>query len=321
MQPTAIIIAIISGLASALLFAGIVLESSSAVSLALAAPIPIAIASLGWGSTAGFISAAVATAAIYAIAQSVPSALTLLGSMALPTAVAGHLAGLARPAAEDTPRPLGPAGANPPLDWYPLPRVFMAITLMAIASCIFLGWYLGFDPEDFVPAVVEALQQSGGAMDAATDVERRAIAELIIGLVPFVQPAVLSIALIVGLYLGAAIVRVSGRLPRPKDDIPTSAQLPQISLVVFAVAAGAAFIDGTIGLVADVFLGGFAAAFTLVGLAALHRRTRGRQGRFLVLFSSYAALLLLSFPILLFLAMGVYETWRRPYGPAPASRN
>ena len=321
MQPTAIIIAIISGLASALLFAGIVLQSSSAVSLALAAPIPIAIASLGWGSTAGFVSAAVATAAIYAIAQSVPSALTLLASMALPTAVAGHLVGLARPLADDAPRPLGAANAAPPLDWYPLSRVLMAITLMAIGSCIILGWYLGFDPEDFIPAVVDALRQSGGAMDTATDDERRAIAQLIIGLVPFVQPAVLAISLIVGLYLGAAIVRVSGRLPRPKDDIPTSAQLPQISLVIFAVAAGAAFAGGTIGLLGDVLLGGFAAAFTLVGLAALHRRTRGRQGRFLVLFSSYAALILLSFPIVLFLAMGIYETWRRPDDPAPTGRN
>ena len=128
----------------------------------------------------------------------------------------------------------------------------MAITLMAIGSCIFLGWYLGFDPEDFIPAVVDALRQSGGAMDTATDDERRAIAQLIIGLVPFVQPAVLAISLIVGLYLGAAIVRVSGRLPRPKDDIPTSAQLPQISLVIFAVAAGAAFVGGTIGLIGDV---------------------------------------------------------------------
>ena len=71
----------------------------------------------------------------------------------------------------------------------------------------------------------------------------------------------------------------------------------------------------------DVLLGGFAAAFTLVGLAALHRRTRGRQGRFLVLFSSYAALILLSFPIVLFLAMGIYETWRRPDDPAPTGRN
>ena len=31
--------------------------------------------------------------------------------------------------------------------------------------------------------------------------------------------------------------------------------------------------------------------------------------------------ILLSFPIVLFLAMGIYETWRRPDDPAPTGRN
>lgn len=319
MKPSTILIAVVSGLASALLFAGLVLQSTSAISFALAAPIPIAIASLGWGSVSGFIASAVAGMTIYAIALSVPSALTLFGTMALPMAVAGHLAGLARPTVEpmlaNGGASAGKSGSN--LDWYPLGRVLFAISAMAIAACLFLGWLLGYDPDGFVPAVVEALGQGGGpGMETLSETQLREFAKLVIALVPYVQPALLTVTLVSGLYLGAAVVRVSGRLPRPKDDIPSATHLPKTTLLIFGVALAVAFIGGTIGLVAAVVVGALGAAFTLVGLASLHRRTRGRPGRGLVLFTSYAAILLLSFPIVLFMALGLFETWRGRQGPS-----
>lgn len=319
MKPATILIAVVSGLASALLFAGLVLQSTSAISFALAAPIPIAIASLGWGSVSGFIASAVAGMTIYAIALSVPSALTLFGTMALPMAVAGHLAGLARPTVEpmlaNGAASAGKSGSN--LDWYPLGRVLFAISAMAIAACLFLGWLLGYDPDGFVPAVVEALGQGGGpGMETLSETQLREFAKLVIALVPYVQPALLTVTLVSGLYLGAAVVRVSGRLPRPKDDIPSATHLPKTTLLIFGVALAVAFIGGTIGLVAAVVVGALGAAFTLVGLASLHRRTRGRPGRGLVLFTSYAAILLLSFPIVLFMALGLFETWRGRQGPS-----
>lgn len=320
MKPSTLLIALVSGLASALLFAGLVLQSTSAISFALAAPIPIAIASLGWGSVAGFIASAVAGMTIYAIAMSGPSALTLFGTMALPMAVAGHLAGLARPASE----PMLANGASSArrsesdLDWYPLGRVLFAIAAMAIAACLFLGWLLGYDPDAFVPTVVEALGQGGGpGMETLSETQLREFAELVIALVPFVQPALLTITLVSGLYLGAAVVRVSGRLPRPKDDIPSATHLPKLALPIFGAAVAAVFLGGSIGVVAAVVVGALGAAFTLVGLASLHRRTRGRPGRGLVLFTSYAAILLLSFPIVLFMTLGLFETWRGQDGPPP----
>lgn len=319
MKPSTLLIAVVSGLASALLFAGLVLQSTSAISLALAAPIPIAIASLGWGSVAGFIAAAVAGMTIYAIALSGPSALTLFGTMALPMAVAGHLAGLARPTIEPLPAN-GAASARKTggdLDWYPLGRVLLAIAAMAIVACLFLGWLLGYDPDAFVPAVVEALGEGGGpGMETLSETQLREFAELVIALVPYVQPALLTITLVGGLYLGAAVVRVSGRLPRPKDDIPSATHLPKMTLLVFGVAVAATFVGGSIGLAAAVFVGALGGAFTLVGLASLHRRTRGRPGRGLVLFTTYAAILLLSLPIALLLALGLFETWRGQDGPS-----
>ncbi len=344
MKPTAILIAAVAGLATALLFAGLIFQSTAAISFALAAPIPIAIASLGWGSAAGFVAAFVAAATIYAVTQSIPSALTLLVTMAAPMAVAGHLAGLARP--NDAPgdpvtdgRPVPPPLSrslpfgerrqmprdgsaqgvqNSGLDWYPVPRILAAIAFMAIGACCFLGWLLGFEPEAYVQPIVDALRESAGGDETADPEQLRELARLVVGLVPFVQPAILVLTLVVGLYLGAAATRISGRLPRPKDDLPSAVGLPRLTLPIFAVALAASlFLSGPLSLFADVVVGGLAMAFTLVGLAGLHRRSRGKPGRGIILFASYAAIFLLSFPIAAFAALGIFDTYRAGDGTQP----
>ncbi|MCB8836024.1 hypothetical protein [Aurantimonas sp. VKM B-3413] len=322
----ALFIAAVSGLASALLFAGLVLQSGTAFGLALAAPIPVAIASLGWGSLAGLVAALTSGLAIYLLSGSVSSGLLLVIAMTGPIALAGHLAGLARPAANADAAASAPLGRSPapaPLDWYPLDRVFLAIVLSVVAACIFLGWYLGYDPTELQPLIVAGLGQGGSDLGGASQDQIQEIARLVIAMVPFVQPAVLVVTLVAGLYLGALVVRISGRLPRPRDDVPTAGRLPQVALFIFAAGLAGSFVGGTIGLIADVVAGGFGAALSLVGLASVHKRTRGRPGRGLVLFTSYAAILLLSFPIALFLLIGIYETWkRRPRaaGPPPIPR-
>ncbi|MEX6505554.1 hypothetical protein [Jiella sp. M17.18] len=322
----ALLIAAVSGVASALLFAGLVMQSGTAFSLALAAPIPIAIASLGWGSLSGLISALVSGLFIYLLTGSASSALLLFAAMTGPTAAAGYLAGLARPSAAPQP-PAAPSPwparqpvhSGPVLDWYPLERIFLILVLLVVAACLFLGWLLGYDPDTLRPMIADALSQGGSGAETASRAQIEEIARLVVGLVPFVQPAVLTITLVIGLYLGAVIVRISGRLPRPKDDLPTMGRLPAVSLAVFALALAGSFFGGTFGLIADVFVGAFGAAFMLVGLAALHKRTRGRPGRAIVLVVSYAAILLLSFPAFVFLLVGIYETWRgrTPAPPSP----
>lgn len=310
MKPSALLIGLAAGVASALLFAGLVLQSATAVGLSLAAPIPIYLASLGWGNRAGFLAAAAAALFLGFITSSVPSGLTLLATMALPAAIVGHLAGLARPAADVGPVPLSP---SPRLDWYPLERVLLAIAICVTLGCLVLGWIIGFNPAELAPAVAEALgAQSATAPNGPSAAQLQELSKILIGIIPFVQPAVLVFVHVAALYIAAAIVRVSGRLPRPKDDLPSAACLPKPALAALAVAIAGCFAGGLVGAAFAVMAGAFAAAFTLVGLAAVHRRTRGRAARGLLLFTSYAAILLLSFPIAVFTLFGIVETVRRP---------
>lgn len=321
MKPSAILIGLAAGIASALLFAGLVLQSPMAVVLSLAAPVPIFIASLGWGSRMGFLAAATASLAIAAFTGSFGSGLILLASMALPSAIVGHLAGLARPSdaasrAGTFPPPIaGPLG--PQLDWYPLERILFAVAALASLGCIFIGWLVGYDPAELGPEIAAALTlQMGAAVDPATQQQVQALTAVMIRIVPFVQPALLVVVLVADLHLSAAVTRLSGRLPRPKDDIPAETGLPKIALPIFAVAVAGSFVPGVVGLLAAVVAGTFGAAFTLVGLASLHRRTRGTGHRGLLLFSVYAAIVFLSFPLVAATALGLFETIRKLPRPA-----
>ncbi|MBO0903067.1 hypothetical protein [Jiella sonneratiae] len=319
MTPSKLLIAAAAGAASALLFLGLVLQSGSAVSLALAAPIPVFIVSLGWGSLAGFIAAIVSAVLVSTLSGIVSGGLLVFVAMTLPAAIAGHMAGLARPAAEGEILPPRPGvkvadGGRPALLWFPVERILFAIALMAALACIGLGWYLGYDVEALKPEIVDALRQSGNA-GQMSDGDLDAVATLLLSLVPLVQPAVLTLVLSVGLYLAAWITRISDRLPRPKDDLPTALHLPPLALVVFGAALAASFFPGTVEHLALAVCGAFGMAFTFVGLAQFHARTRGRSNRGLLLFATYAAIAILSFPMFLFTIFGVYDTVKRMRSP------
>ncbi len=321
MNPTNILIAIAAGAASALLFAGLVFQSGSAVTLALVAPIPIFIASLGWGSLAGFVAAVASAGILAAVSGLVSGGVLLFVAMSLPAAVAGHLAGLARPATEDVTAPslrqAGAASGQPTLLWFPVERILFAIAAMAALACIGLGWYFDYDVAALQPEIVETLRQSGNAAQMS-DAEFEAVASLLLSLIPLVQPAVLTLVLSLGLYVAAWITRMSARLPRPKDDLPATLHLPPVALFVFAAGLAGSFAAGPVEQIALVVCGAFGMAFTLVGLGQLHLRTRGRSNRWLLLFVSYAAITILSFPLFVFTCLGIFDTIKRMRPPSPA---
>ncbi|WP_294646289.1 DUF2232 domain-containing protein [uncultured Aureimonas sp.] len=295
---TALPIGLVAGVAAALLFAGLVTQSPGAVVLALAAPIPIFIASLGWGSRAGFIAAATSAVAIAAFMGTFLSGLTMLLGSALPAAAIGHMAGLARPRDD-----------GKGLDWYPLPRLLFAILAIAAVTCVILGLLLNYDAAGLETAVTEALSSQPDS-PISDPQQLRAFVRFVVSAIPFLQPLITVLALVACLYVAAAVTRLSGRLPRPKDDIPATTSLPRAALPIFAVGLAASFLSGTPGVLGAVVAGAFGTGFTLVGLAAMHRRTREKPARGLILFSAYGAIFLLTFPLLAFLVLGLFDTAR-----------
>ncbi|GGD85551.1 hypothetical protein GCM10011390_00160 [Aureimonas endophytica] len=314
MNPLAILIGLAAGFASALLFAGVVLQSMLAVVLSLIAPLPIFIASLGWGSLVGFVAAGAAAVTIGAITGAPASGLLLFAAIALLAAAIGHVAGLARLA--DDGRPAGPNGA-PALDWFPVPRILFAIALVAALACLFVGWLVGFDAAAIGDELGRALSTQIGDPASQDQVDR--LAHQVVTLIPFLQPALLVAMLAVCLYFAASITRLSGKLARPRDDLPAKASaLPRPALLVFGAGLVASFAPGTLGNVGAVVAGSFGMGFTLAGLAAIHRMTRATRSRGLILFALYMAILLLTFPLFVATIIGLSETARRPSAiPSP----
>ncbi|KAB0680659.1 hypothetical protein [Aureimonas leprariae] len=312
MRPSAILIGLLAGFATALLFAGVVVQSSLAIFLSLAAPLPIIIASLGWGSPIGFLAALAAGGGLGVVTGSTMSGALLFASIALPAAVVGHIAGLARPVASD-------AAGNPALDWFPVPRILLGIALVAILACTFTGWLVGYDPVAVGNELGEMFASQVGENEAART-QLQEFARQVVRIIPFLQPALLTLVLATSLYLGGAITRLSGKLARPRDDIPaTAGSLPKLALPLFGLALAASFAPGAVGMIGAVATGSLGMAFTLSGLAAIHRMTRATRSRGLILFALYMSILFLTFPLVVATVLGLSETAKRR--PAPPSIN
>lgn len=326
MKFSAILVGLAAGLAAALLFVGLIFQSPTAVFLSLTAPVPIFIASLGWGSRIGFLAAAAAALALAGLTGAFATGLVLLVILVLPAAILGHLAGLARPsesAARSNTFPPPIAGPlAPALDWYPLERILVAAVALSIAASLFMGWLIGYDPAALAPDLANALiNQLGSRIDAGMDGQIRDVAQSITRIVPYSSPAMLVVVFVAGLQVSAVIVRLSHRLPRPKDDIPATAGLPKYTLPIFTAALLACFAPGAAGLAAAVVTGAFGAAFTLLGLAGVHRRLRGSRQKGLLLAGAYAAILLLQFPLIAMTVLGLFETAKGHGAPAAPPAN
>lgn len=301
MKPSAIVIGLAAGFAAALLFAGVVVQSTLAILLSLVAPLPILIASLGWGSVVGFIAAVTAAVTVASVTGSLASGGLLFASISLPAALIGHVAGLARP------NETSPGG----LDWYPVSRILFGISAIVAVICLLVGWIVGYDPQAIGDELSRALATQFGPEAPSEQLD--AFAHQVVAIIPFFQPALLVLVFVLCLYLAATVTRLSGRLQRVRDDLPTVASvLPRAALPVFGAALLSSFAPGALGTVGAVVAGSFGMAFTLAGLAAIHRMTRATRSRGLILFAYYMAVMILTFPLLVATIIGLSETARRP---------
>src|SRR5258708_16976310 len=126
MLPT-ILIALAAGCASALMFASIISGALFSLVLFYLAPLPLMVASLGWGplsATIGGISAATGLGAIFGL----PYCIAFVLTVALPAWWLWHLALLGRPPANSASSGNAASPVAPDLEWYPVGRILISIT-------------------------------------------------------------------------------------------------------------------------------------------------------------------------------------------------
>jgi len=284
-----------AGIAAALLFASVVSGALLSVLLFYLAPLPIMIAALGWSHWAGLIAATVSSASL-AAALGIHFCLAFVIGVALPAWWLGYLALLARPNPVDN-----------DVEWYPAGR--LVLWSAAIGSLIVIAAIpqFGLDRQSFQAGLKTALQylfhpqsETSGTSDTT------AMIDLLVLAVPPLAAFVSTLTLAFNLWCAGSIVRISGRLQRPWPDIPTMT-FPKFAPALLAAAVIGAFLPGMLGLVSGILTASLFMAYALLGFCVLHAITRAMRSRGFLLAGTYAAVVVLGWPVLIMTVLGLAD--------------
>jgi hypothetical protein len=112
---------------------------------------------------------------------------------------------------------------------------------------------------------------------------------------------------LVSLALAAQIVKMSGRLRRPWPNL-SSMHFPVYAPALTAAAIAGFFLPGLLGIAAGVLMGSMLTAYAVLGFAVLHAITLGSRGRPFALGGAYVAVLVLGWPALIMVLLGLADT-------------
>lgn len=279
-----------AGLVSALLTLVIATGSPLALLLFFLAPLPIAIAALGWNHKAGLVGAAMGAIALglaplfFGGGVNLYMAVVHALSTSLPAWWFSFLALLARP------------GASPSeqAEWYPPGRILTWIAGVAAALTVVGVATIATDYDTYVRVfgrAVDILERINPGLFDRLPVDdrqpaRAEIARMLAGLAPPVSAALSVFVSAALLVIAGRIVLASGRLPRPWPHLPATT-LPKILLPIMAAAFVGSFMGGFTGLSLRTVFAALFAAYALQGLALIHALTAGAAGKYAILSSVY----------------------------------
>jgi hypothetical protein len=300
-----VLIALVAGGASALMFASIISGALISLVLFYLAPLPLMVATLAWGPLCGTIGG-IAAATGLGVMFGLPYCLAFAITIALPAWWLGHLALLGRPAPPGHAPSVGPSAAVPAVEWYPLGRILLWITVFASLSTMAALLTLGTDAASIIDALrqfmLRILQQRDAAVTADTE---RLIDNLII-VAPTAAAGVAMLTLALNLWLAAKITVTSGRLPRPWPELK-SVTLPPMTLAALCTAIAFCFSGGLAAIGARIVTSALLLAYALVGFAVLHTLSLALKNRAFWLGSVYAIALIFVWPALALVALGLAD--------------
>ena len=299
-----VLIAIVAGCASALMFISLASGSLIAVLLLYLAPLPLMVVAIGWGplcATIGGISAAIGLGVLFGVSTSITFAIAI----ALPAWWFGHLILLGRPVTAGLPGHQN-SPTPPALEWYPIGRILLWIAGFAALTTIAVLLSLGSNAAD----IADTLRRAGLAMIGpqneapSGDVDR--LIDAMVLMVPAASALVSMLWLTSNLWLAAKITAASGRLHRPWPDLK-SAVLPQMTLVALSVAIALCFIGGLPSMFAQSVAAALVMGYALIGFAVLHTITLALKNRAVWLSFTYVIVAAFSWLMLGMAALGVAD--------------
>lgn len=316
-----------AGIAAALLFSLSRQVTVQAMLMACLSPLPIMIATLGFGGLAGATAVAAASVTVAALVapeylhawswgleQAASAGLQFCLTLGLPALGLSFLAALSRPKGSSSWSVTNSIGRSFARDYTPLEWVLAGA--VAISAAISVAWVVYFSvqhggPRAALDSVINELTpvlKEWVAAHPLPDINLHTVAEAIALSAPPFMAASYVLFLMLNLWLAGRVVEVSGHLPRPWPDIPLELRLSRIFAAAFAVAAAGAFVGGLAGLIAAIVAAALAMGFALQGLAVMHYLSRGIKFRTALLAAIYVGIFVLTpWPLFLFTLVGLAE--------------
>ena len=302
MNQKALFIAIAGGIACAVMtYVGQALGVAS-IPFALLAALPVYCAALAGGTTAAIASTIIAFGAT-ALLLSTEGALFAALASTVPAAIVGHQANLAQPR------------ENGSMEWYPLSWLLFNLTITLSIGIVAIALFISTLSANVLGQMQGELQNliaNNYSQLNLSDDELQSFAAQIISLLPFAFASLWLITHVFNLFLASHICRAANLMPRPRDDLAASANLPLPAVLIMAASLmGTMMFDGDARFVSAVVAGAFLTAFSLIGLAGLHLRLRGNPAAFLVLSIVYMTIFLITLPLYLFAIGGVARSFNQ----------
>jgi predicted membrane protein DUF2232 len=301
-----IIIAIICGLAAAVLHASVTSLTPLSAVLFYLTPLPLLMAGLSLGWPAALGSSAIGSLALTAF-WGIKTGFFFLVANAAGPVVLSHLALTSRPAGAASE---GEASAQG-LQWYPEGRLVLWSAGMAGALLTLVILALGPDAKSFQATLAEAAssisQSLGAGMPAEQQAEVTQWVDFMMKLAPAAAAAAWLAAMTINLLVASRLLTRSGMSPRPWASF-SSLMYPRKSMLALAAACAASFMPGTAGLIGTVFAAPLLTAFAILGLAVVHHLLIGHSARAPILAGLYGTLILLSWVLALpLIVLGLAE--------------
>ncbi|GAC1329088.1 MAG: DUF2232 domain-containing protein [Beijerinckiaceae bacterium] len=305
-------IAIGAGLASALLFVVSAKGTLPALLLAYFSPLPLMIATLGFGQWTGLVGALLGSGLVAVTLSATAGPFYAIG-LALPAWVVCVVALRGAPAPEIRPS----AQMSSPADPNPAPQRALAVATLIFSLSVSAGALIVGALNGGVEAALNLLADQltpllsdlkSGTTSFPEDLDPARLARFLARLmVPAMAGSGLTV-MMVNLWLAGRTVQISGRLPTRWPDVPYNLRLPVPFAAALVPAIGLIFLRGEIGFIASIVAAALATALSLQGLAVMHDLTRGMSARTPILFVAY---LVMSFippwPLAIFAIVGLAD--------------
>ncbi|WP_319414009.1 DUF2232 domain-containing protein [uncultured Cohaesibacter sp.] len=280
--------------------------------LIILSPLPLMIASLGWGSFTGLVAVVSAGVALSLLISPLAGLLFMLVNCVPPWWLS-RLVTLSQS-----------NGETGEIVWYPMDRLLMWIAAIACITSVAMFIPFGFSLDQYRDSIaammneVYKVQQLSLPQGAGLTLDD--LVTMITWMAPMASVLMIIVSSVVNLYLAAKIVQKSGRLQRPWPDLH-QLTLPPVAVYIFLVSLALFLtLGGLPQIFAQILTSAFGTVLLLVGLSVLHYMTRQSPARLVMLWTTYFMLAIFQWIGLVLVVLAGAEIFfnirsRMPRGP------